>query len=87
MKTAWVVLLISALTDCVINFGTALGSAMVATGSTQLPNKAVLLLCSLGGVVAAARTVQQALKSTPETSAALKGDQSIVATSTVVKTP
>lgn len=87
MKIAWVVLLISALTDFIINAGTALGSAMVATGSAAFPSQAVVLLAFLGGLVAASRTIQQALRSTPETASVLKGDQSITQTSTVTRTP
>ena len=73
MKVAWTILLISAFTDFVVTVGTSLGTAMVATGSAQMPSNAVLLLSVIGGMVAAARTVQQALKASPETSAALKG--------------
>ncbi len=36
---------------------------MVATGSAMFPSKAVLLLALIGGAVSAARTIQQALKS------------------------
>jgi hypothetical protein len=87
MKIAWVILLVSAFTDFIITAGTGLTTAMMATGNAALPNKATILFMLLGGVVAASRTIQQALKSTPETSAALKGDMSVVSTSTVVKTP
>ena len=75
MKKAWTVLIISSLTDFVINAGTGLGTAMVATGKAEIPSNAVLLLCLMGGLVQAARTIQQALKSTPETSAALSGEK------------
>lgn len=87
MKIAWTILLISALTDLIVTTATALTSAMVATGKAEMPNKAVLFLALLGGVVAAARTIQQALKATPETAAALKGDASVVSTMTTTKTP
>lgn len=80
MRTAWIVLLISALTDFVINAGTSVMAAMVATGAASVPSKAVLLLSVLGGLVSMSRTIQQALKATPETAAALKGDSSIVKT-------
>lgn len=62
-------------------------AAMVATGAATIPSRAVLLLSLLGGLVSMSRTIQQALKSTPETSAALKGDASVVTTSTLTKTP
>ncbi len=87
MKTAWIILIISAFTDFTITVATGLSTAMVATGNTSLPSKATVLLCLLGGAIAMARTIQQALKATPETAAALKGDTSVVATSTLTKTP
>jgi len=73
MKIAWLVLIISALTDFIITAATAVTSAMVGSGSTDFPNKAVLLLAVLGGLVSGARTIQQALKTTPEQTEALKG--------------
>ncbi len=87
MRMAWVILIVSALTDFVINAGTALTAAMLASGVAQIPNKAVILVVVIGGIVSMARTIQQALKATPETSAALKGDTSVVTTSTIEKTP
>lgn len=75
MKTEWAILIISALTDLIINTGTAITSAMVATGSAQIPNDAVIVLSLVGGIVAAARTIQQALKATPEGIEKLKGGQ------------
>lgn len=87
MKIAWVIVIVSALTDFVITLATGLTAAMLATGSATMPNKATWLICVLGGAVQGARTVQQALKATPETSAALRGDESVVETKTVVKTP
>lgn len=73
MKIAWLILSISALTDFVITAATALNTAMIATGSAQWPSKAVVLLAILGGLVSAGRTIQQALKATPEQTAALRG--------------
>jgi len=75
MKVAWAVLLISALTDFLINSGTSLMAAMMATGSAAMPSSAVILVVLIGGVVQAARTIQQALKVTPEISAALRGNE------------
>ncbi len=63
MKTAWIILIVSAMTDFVITAGTSMGTAMVATGSAQFPSHAVILLSALGGATSAARTIQQALKS------------------------
>jgi len=74
INTQWTVLLISAFTDMVISTGTALTSAMVATGSAQIPATPVLILAGLGGLVAAARTIQQALKASADTKAFLSGD-------------
>lgn len=75
MKIAWAILLISAGTDFIITAATAVTAAMVESASGQLPGYPTLLLGVLGGLVAAARTVQQALKATPDTTAALKGEQ------------
>lgn len=61
MKIAWLILLVSAMTDFVITAGTSMGTAMVATGSAQFPSHAVILLSTLGGAVSAARTIQQKL--------------------------
>lgn len=74
MKVQWVILIISALTDFVIVGGTALGAVMMNSGEAQLPNEAAIIVCIIGGTVAAARTIQQALKVTPETSAQLRGE-------------
>jgi hypothetical protein len=73
MKSAWAVLLVSAFTDFVITAGTSLMTAMMASGDAELPRHAVMLVAGIGGVVAAARTIQQALKATPETVKQLKG--------------
>jgi hypothetical protein len=74
MKSQWTILIISAITDMVISAGTSIGTAMIATGSAQMPTTAVLVLSMIGGLVAAARTIQQALKVTPQTAAALRGE-------------
>lgn len=87
MKTAWSVLLVSALTDFLILTGTSLSAAMVATGTAAMPNKAVVMLSLIGGVMAFSRTIQQALKTTPETHAALTGAVSVTTTSVEEKTP
>lgn len=73
MKIAWAVLLISALTDGIIASGTGLMTAMTATETAQIPNAVSLWVAGLGGVVAFARTVQQALKATPANTAQLTG--------------
>jgi hypothetical protein len=74
MKIEWIILLISALTDAVITGGTGLTTAMVATKEVTMPSNPVWLLAAVGGLVSAARTIQQALKQTPESSAKLKGE-------------
>lgn len=74
MKSEWWILIISALTDAIINGGTAITTAMVATGSAQMPSTAVLILAGVGALVSGARTIQQALKSTATVTAALRGD-------------
>lgn len=87
MKFAWAILLISGITDFIIVAVPTVISAMVSTGTVSMPSKATVLLACLFGLVALARTVQGALKATPETSAALRGDASVVSTTTVAKTP
>ncbi len=86
MKIAWFVLLVSAFTDFMITVATALTTAMVAMGPAELPGKPVLVLALLGGLASAGRTIQQALKATPESTAVLKGDQASVSTVVMTKT-
>jgi hypothetical protein len=74
MKVAWLVLLISAFTDFVITAGSGLTAAMVAKGEPAMPSEAVWLITAVAGIVSAARTIQQALKATPETIQSLKGN-------------
>lgn len=83
MKIQWTIVLISALTDFMIVMGGCLSGAMIAVGTTVMPSQAVFLLGFILGAVAAARTIQQALKITPDISAALVGAPSITSTSTV----
>jgi hypothetical protein len=73
MVTSWVVLLVTAATDFLIVGGTSLMTAMMATGTAELPARSVLIVSAIGGVVAMARTIQSALRSTPEFAAMLKG--------------
>jgi membrane protein implicated in regulation of membrane protease activity len=86
MKSAWLVLLISAFTDFVITAATAAGTVIAAIAvnpdwGAQL--KWTLFIAPiLGGIVAGARTIQQALKATPETTAQLKGQPVVVTTIT-----
>ncbi len=87
MKQAWAILIISAITDLMISSGGVLLGAMMATGTATMPNNAVWLVALVTGAVSMARTIQQALKATPETSAALTGGISTVATTTLTKTP
>lgn len=87
MKTSWAILIISALTDCLIVVVNGLTSAMMATGVAAIPNRAVIMVNVLLGLAALARTIQQALKATPDTSAALRGQPSVTSTVTEIKTP
>lgn len=73
MKSAWAVLIITAITDYVMTFATALLTVMQIT--KEMPNAMGLLTASLGALIIAGRTIQQALKATPQTTAELKGDQ------------
>jgi len=86
MKSAWLVLLISAFTDFVITAATA--SITVISAIAVNPDWgahvswAMFIAPVLGGVIAGARTVQQALKASPETTAQLKGQPVVVTTVT-----
>ena len=73
MKIAWLVLLITALTDFTLTFATGLSTAMATSHVVGLPDIGTILIAALGGVVVASRTVQQALKATPTATAELKG--------------
>lgn len=79
MKSAWLVLIITAVTDFGNTAATGLIAAMMATGTAELPTRAAIIVICLGGVVAAGRTIQQALKATPANTAELKG-QAVVTT-------
>ncbi len=57
-----IVMLVSAGTDFVILFGTSMTAAMTAKGDAMLPSWPVIVLCTMGGIVAFARTVQQNIK-------------------------
>jgi len=83
VKSAWTILIISALTDFFITAGTAY---MAMPNDATITNRVIITIL-IGGLIAAARTIQQALKATPETAAALKGDVSVVTTKTIEKTP
>lgn len=74
MRIEWTTLILAAFTDLVITMGTALGTAMMANGSAELPSKAVILVAFLGGAVSAAQTIRQALKATPESVRLLRGE-------------
>lgn len=64
-KTCWIVLIISALTDAIINGAGALTAAMVSGEMVQMPSKAVWLIAGSTASVAFARTIQQALRKEP----------------------
>lgn len=84
MKSAWLILLISAFTDFIINSGTA----YVAVSGTGIPlTRQQIIIILVGATISFARTIQQALKASPETSAALKGSLSSTTTLTQEKTP
>lgn len=73
MKIAWFNLLVSAFTDFGITAATSIITVMVSMGDAQLPSTPALIVALLGAFASALRTVQQALKATPEQTAALKG--------------
>ena len=87
MKSAWIILVISALTDFGIVVAAGLVSAMMATGQATMPNQSIVVLNLLIGLGAFLRTIQQALKNTPETAAVLKGSETTTKTLTIEKTP
>ena len=60
MKTAWVILIISAITDGLIAAGTGLTAVLVETKA--MPNDVTWLVTAVGFLLAGARTVQQAMK-------------------------
>ncbi len=84
MKIAWTILIVSAITDFFIAAGGAYTSAVVAFPGQKF-NAEQIVVFLVVGIVASSRTVQQALKSTPEGSAgsmALTTGTKITATST-----
>lgn len=60
MRIAWTILLISALTDGLVAAGGAIAAA--STETSWVPGKGAMVVAILTGVVAGARTIQQALK-------------------------
>lgn len=60
-KTYWFILVVTAVTDGIIAFGTSVGTAMV-DGKAGLPSWPAIAVAGIGGVVVIARTIQQALK-------------------------
>lgn len=60
MRIAWTILVISALTDALVAAGGALATASVET--SWVPGGGAILVASITGLVAGARTIQQALK-------------------------
>ncbi len=74
MKSEWFILIMSALTDAAISAASAIIAVMTATGSPQMPSAESLVIIGLGALVAMGRTIQQALKSTAATTAALRGN-------------
>ena len=85
MKIAWAILLITALTDFLITGGTAIMTVMSET-KNGLPGMSAWIAAGIGGLIVAARTVQQALKATPATTADLKGVPVTVVTTTPTAT-
>jgi hypothetical protein len=67
MKTAWVILILSAITDAIITGGTAFTTVIAETKA--LPSQESIWVIGVGATVAFARTIQQALKAAqaPET--------------------
>lgn len=87
MRYAWIILLISAITDFGISAIPIVLAAMMATGMAAIPSRAIVILALLTGGLSGLRTIQGALKTTPETAAALKGEVSVSTTVTKSQTP
>jgi len=75
MKTAWLVLIVTALTDFALTFATGLSTAMATSHVVGLPDITTVIVAALGGFVVALRTIQQALKATAANTADLKGQE------------
>lgn len=82
MKIEWYKLLVSAFTDFVIVSGTAY---IALPSDVMLGNRQIMVML-IGGFVAASRTIQQALKNTPESTAILRGATSVEATKSITVT-
>jgi len=87
MKTAWIILLVSALTDFFITAATGVATGMAMGAKVGFPTPPVLVLAIIGGGIQAARTIQQALKSTPGFVAELKGQDAPVVVPATSTTP
>ncbi len=62
---AWLLILISSITDFVIVSGSTVLGAMLATGNTGIPPKSVWILAGLSGLIAAAKEVRSLLHLSP----------------------
>lgn len=85
MKIEWTILLISALTDFILAFAGGMTAGNAASATTY-PTGPTLFYSTLFALGVGMRTIQQALKATPATSAALKGEAVSTATSTTTTT-
>lgn len=70
MKTAWTVLIITAATDGVVTIAAALQASMLEAATGEMPGLKAIIAAVLGGLVIAARTIQQELKKAVERGAA-----------------
>jgi len=61
----WLTITVSCVSDFIISAGGAITAAMVGTGSTAMPSKAVALVACITGAIAAARRVQALLQVPP----------------------
>ena len=61
MNSQYVTLIVSFVTDFIITAGTGVAGAMAATKVVEIPNRAVVALAVLMGIVSAARRVQALL--------------------------
>jgi hypothetical protein len=75
-KEKWIALLISAITDGVITFGSALLAVTGTTGG-QMPSKVAWLTSILGGVMSTFRTIGQGMKAHGELTTAVANTAAI----------
>lgn len=75
MKTAWAIVLGTALTDFALTAVSSLVAAMTESGSGELPGMKTLIVACAGGLLVALRTIQAALKASSGITPVITGPQ------------